>query len=146
MVRTCFALLFSIFVVTPAFAADNGASTAGDPNTAAAAVNPLPPESRGVVLPALYVSVAALQVYDGLSTMTGLKQGAVETNPLMSGIAGKPIALWAVKGGVTTASIYAAERLWRQHRRAEAIAMMVAVNGVMVAVAARNVSVTRGVK
>lgn len=146
MVRTWFTSLFIIFVVAvPGFAADDRTSAAGDPNTAPA-VNPAPPTSRGLVLPALYVSVAAFEVYDGLSTTTGLKHGAVEANPLMKGIAGKSMALWAVKGGVTTASIYAAERLWRQHRRAEAIAMMVAVNGVVVAVAARNASVTRGVK
>ena len=144
MVRTWFASLLIIFVVAvPGFAADERATAASDPNTVS--VNPAPP-MRGAVLPGLYVSAAALQVYDGLSTMTGLKQGAVEANPLMTGIAGKSIALWAVKGGVTTVSIFAAERLWRQHRRAEAIAMMVAVNGVAVAVAARNASVTRAVR
>jgi Domain of unknown function (DUF5658) len=145
MVRTWFASLLIIFVVAvPGFAADERATAASDPNTVPA-VNPAPP-TRGAFLPGLYVSAAALQVYDGLSTMTGLKQGAVEANPLLTGIAGKSIALWAVKGGVTTVSIFAAVRLWRQHRRAEAIAMMVAVNGVAVAVAARNASVTRAVR
>jgi Domain of unknown function (DUF5658) len=144
MVRTWFASLLIIFVVAvPGFAADERATAASDPNTVS--VNPAPP-TRGAVLPGLYVSAAALQVYDGLSTMNGLNQGSVEANPLMKGIAGKSIALWAVKGGVTTVSIFAAERLWRQHRRAEAIAMMVAVNGVAVAVAARNASVTRAAR
>jgi hypothetical protein len=146
MVRTWFASLIIIFAATvPGFAADDRASAASDPNTAPAMTPALPP-SRGLVLPALYVSVAAFEIYDGLSTTTGLKQGAVEANPLMTRIAGKSLALWAVKGGVTTASIFAAERLWRQHRRAEAIVMMVAVNGVVMAVAARNASVTRSVR
>src|SRR5947207_15224122 len=141
MIRTWFAALLIIFVVAvPGFAADERRTAASDSNTPPIVnVNTVPP-ARGLVLPALYVGAAALQVYDGLSTMSGLKQGAVEANPVISGIAGKSLALWAVKGGITTVSIYTAERMWRQHRRAEAIAMMVAVNGVAAAVAARNAS------
>jgi len=33
--------------------------------------------------------------------------------------------------------------LWRHHRRAEAIVTMIAANGVMAAIAARNVGVLR---
>jgi hypothetical protein len=144
MIRTWFAFLIVVVVSVPAFAADERVAPATDSNTLVT-VNAAPP-ARGQVLPTLYVSAVALQVYDGLSTMSGLKQGAVEANPTMSAIAGKSVALWAVKGGVTTLSIYAAERMWRQHRRAEAIAMMVAVNGVAAAVAARNASVSRAVR
>jgi hypothetical protein len=61
----------------------------------------------------------------------------------MSGLASHPGALWAVKGGAAFISIYAAERLWRQHRRGQAIAMMAVSNGLMVAVAASNASVLR---
>ena len=56
---------------------------------------------------------------------------------------GTPAAVWAVKAGATAASIFAAERLWHQHRRAEAIAVMIATNGLMAAVAAHNASVLR---
>ena len=66
-----------------------------------------------------------------------------ESNALMSGLAGKPAAFCVIKGGVTTVSIVVAERLWRQHRRAEAIATMVISNGIMAAVAARNTRVLR---
>jgi Domain of unknown function (DUF5658) len=145
MVRTTwFASLVLVFIsvaTVPGFAADDRASATTDPEVVPA-LNLAPP-TRGLVLPGLYVGAAALQVYDGFSTMNGLKHGAVEANPVMAGIAGKSVALWAVKGGVTALSIYASERLWKQHRRAEAIAMMVAVNGVAAAVAARNASVTR---
>jgi hypothetical protein len=40
-------------------------------------------------------------------------------------------------------SVSAAEVLWRRHRRAEAIATMVAVNSIMAAVALNNASVIR---
>ena len=92
------------------------------------------------------MSFAALNVYDGLSTITALKRGAREANPMMGSVAGNPVALLAVKAGVTTASILFAERLWRQHHRTKAIAMMIAANGVMMAVAANNASVLRGMK
>jgi len=84
-----------------------------------------------------------LNVYDGSSTTTALKLGAAEGNPMMAGIAGHPAALWAVKAGVTAGSIVVAERLWRQHRRAAAIGMMIVSNGLMAAVAAQNASVIR---
>jgi hypothetical protein len=99
--------------------------------------------SRGALLPSLYVSLAGLNAFDAYSTMKGIGRGASEANPLMSGVAGNAAALWAVKGGVTAGSIVLAERLWRQNRKAAAIAVMVASNGVMATVAARNASVLR---
>ena len=99
--------------------------------------------SRGSALPALYVSLAALQVVDGYTTTTGITRGAREANPLMPAVAGNTAAVWAVKGGVTLLSIYTAERLWKNHKRGQAIAMMLVSNGMMAAVAARNASVLR---
>ena len=60
---------------------------------------------------------------------------------MMAPIAGTPVALWIAKGGVTVASIYVAERLWKQHQRTKAIVMMIASNGIMAIVAAHNASV-----
>jgi len=99
--------------------------------------------SRGSVLPSLYASLAGLQAFDGYSTLVGVRRGAVETNGIIKNVAGNPAALWAVKAGATTASIFVAERLWKQNRRMAAIATMVATNGLMAAVAARNASVLR---
>lgn len=93
---------------------------------------------RGGLLPALYVGLAGLNVYDAYSTSNGLSSGAREANPMMKGIAGNSAALWAVKGGVTAASIAVAERLWRHNRRAAAITTMVISNGMMAIVAANN--------
>jgi hypothetical protein len=101
------------------------------------------PVTRPSMLPPLYASLAALQAYDGYATLRGVTNGARESNVLVSGVAGKPAVFWAVKGGSTAVSLFMAERLWRHHRRAEAIATMVVANGVMAAIAARNASVLR---
>jgi hypothetical protein len=104
---------------------------------------PFAPAHRGAALPSLYVSLAGLNAVDAYTTMKGLSGGATEANPLMKTITKNPAAFLAVKGGVTAGSILVAERLWRKGRRAQAIAVMVVSNGVMAAVAARNVSVLR---
>jgi hypothetical protein len=101
-----------------------------------------PPE-RGGLLPTLYVTLVGLQVYDGYSTSRGLKNGASESNPFMASIARHPGALWAAKGGASFVSIFMAERLWRQNRRGQAVAVMLLTNGLMTAVAASNRSIVR---
>src|SRR5437773_8085059 len=102
-----------------------------------------PTVTRPSALPPLYVSLAALQAYDGYATLRGVTQGARESNVLVSGLAGRPAIFWALKGGSTAMSVFMAEQLWRRHRRAEAIVAMIAANGVMAAIAARNASVLR---
>jgi hypothetical protein len=98
----------------------------------------LPPAARGAALPALYVGLASLELYDGFTTTAGVHRGAAEANPLVGGAAGNGPALWAIKGGATVGVIYLTERLWRQHHRSQAIGVMLASNGVMAVVAARN--------
>jgi len=100
--------------------------------------------SRGASLPVLYGTLAAFQAYDGWSTVRAVRLGATEANPAVAGIASHAPAMWAVKAGATMVSIYAAERLWRRHRRTEAIITMVAVNSAMAMVAAHNASVLKG--
>lgn len=99
--------------------------------------------TRGAALPSLYASQVALQVFDGYSTTRGLRNGAIEANSILGRMASHPVALWAAKGGAAFASIYVAERLWRGNRRGQAIAVMLASNAILVAVAARNTSVLR---
>jgi hypothetical protein len=108
------------------------------PPSLAAPAPALLPGSRGSALPALYVGFAALELYDGLATTAGLRGGAAEANPLVGGAAGNGPALWAIKGGATVGVIYLSERLWRQHHRGQAIGVMLASNGIMAVVAARN--------
>ncbi len=99
---------------------------------------------RGTLLPSLYVSLAGLNAFDAYTTTVGVAKGATEANPLMRGVAGKPAAMWAVKGCVTAASIYMAERLWKKNRKVEAITVMAITNGMMAVVAARNAAVVNG--
>ena len=100
-----------------------------------------PPATRPAILPPLYVSLGALQAYDGYTTLRGVERGARETNALVGGLAGKPAAFWAIKAGSTALTIVLAERLWRDHRKVEAITTMIVANGLMAAIAARNASI-----
>jgi len=104
---------------------------------------PMALDARGPLLPSMYASLIGLQAYDGYSTNHGLKSGASESNAALGTLARHPAAVWAVKGVTTFASIYAAERLWRQHRRGQAVVLMVVSNGIMAAVAANNAAVIR---
>ncbi len=106
-------------------------------------IGEVPRGPRPAALPVLYVSFIGLEVYDGYSTSTGVARGAAESNPLLRAAVEKPIALWAVKSVAAVASIYMAERLWKRHRRGQAIAVMVTSNVLMAAVAASNLSVVR---
>jgi hypothetical protein len=99
--------------------------------------------ARGPLLPSLYVGLIGLEAYDGYSTTRSIRVGASESNPVMRGLVGSPVGLWAAKGGAAFVSIYAAERLWRHNRRGQAIALMLASNGLMAAVARNNSTVNR---
>jgi hypothetical protein len=98
-------------------------------------------EKRPAALVSLYAGLAALQAYDLYSTSAALKSGAREANPVMTGVVGNPVAFIAVKAGITGVSIFASERMWKQHHRAQAIAVMAVSNGLMAVVAAHNHSV-----
>jgi hypothetical protein len=98
---------------------------------------------RPALLPALYVGTAVLQGYDAYSTLSALKRGGAEQNPLMKNVVKSPVAFVALKAGIATASIMAAEQMWKNHNRVGAIVTMVASNGVMAYVAAHNASVLR---
>ena len=162
--RTMLPLVVVSLLATPAFASDPigpSKSSADDAPaaqvTASATVTTpkievvrMPADfeapSRGVALPILYGSYAVLQGYDAANTLRGVGIGGVEVNPMMAGPSRNAAAMWAIKGGVTAASIVASERLWRSHRRAQAIAVMAIANGVMAGVALHNASVLNGVR
>ena len=99
------------------------------------------PYRRPTALPALYAGQIVLQGYDAYSTLAALNAGAREANPVMKGLVKNPAVFVALKGGVATMSILAAERLWKQDRRVAAIMSMVISNSVMAMVAANNASV-----
>jgi hypothetical protein len=153
---TC-ALLLTAASVLPVAAADTLAANASAA-VAAAAAAPLASDvdwslpavrvgqveqTRGA-LSALYVSLAALNVVDGLTTAKGLHTGtATEANPLLAAAAKNSGALWAVKAGSTAASILFAERLRHNGHRGRAMVVMILTNSVMATVAANNFNVQR---
>jgi hypothetical protein len=97
--------------------------------------------SRPAPLLGLYVSLAAFQALDIASTHRALKAGAVEANPVVAPFAHSPLALAAIKAGVTTATIFATEQLWKTNRKA-AVLTMLAVNAAYGAIAAHNYKVS----
>lgn len=97
---------------------------------------------RPAMLPALYVSLAVLQVADIYTTSAGLKRGAVEANPAFAPAAGNTSAMIAMKVASTAGAIACAEKLWKKNRVAAAI-VMTAVNGATAAIAARNTRIQR---
>ena len=156
--------LVFVSAAVPAFAADPAVETAIEQPSSvrtlsatalsAAAATPTAPLStapiagqrwtpvqRPSILPALYVGSAVLQAFDAYSTLSGLKAGASEANPLMKSATSSPVAFIGIKATVTVASIMAAERMWRGHNRIGAIEVMAATNGMMAMVAAHNASV-----
>ena len=139
------AVIFSIVFTVDASANGRDDERVERPDEIAATIFPPPSEAsrRGSVLPGLYAGLAGLQALDVYTTSRGLAQGSREGNPILRGVAGNTTALLIVKGSVTAASIAVSERLWKQHRRRRAIATMIATNGIMAAVATRNVWLIR---
>jgi hypothetical protein len=90
----------------------------------------------------LYVSFAALQIMDGLSTRQALSNNATEANPMMGGIAKNSAALFAVKAGTAAATTFFAERVARKNPKAATI-MMAVLNSAYVAIVAHNYRVAR---
>jgi hypothetical protein len=100
----------------------------------------VPASARPAPLVGLYVSLASLQALDITSTRTALNAGGVEANPLVAPLAGSPLAMLALKAGVTGAAIYASERLWKRNRVA-AVVTMIGLNAAYGAVVAHNYGV-----
>jgi hypothetical protein len=163
MIRTALAaaILSTGFLAGPAWAAETpDATPLADAVVAVATAEAAPLDapapvafsriyrqpSRSLVLPAMYVSLSALQAYDAYSTLTALRHGASEANPLMQGVVGHPAAFVALKAGVTGVSIYAAQQLWRRDQKTKALLLMVASNGLMGYVAHHNAGVLRAMR
>ena len=101
---------------------------------------------RPGALPAMYATSLALQGYDAYSTLTALKAGGVEANPMMKTITKSPAAFIALKAGTAALSIMAAENMWKSGHKAAAIGVMVASNVAMSFVAANNARVLSQMK
>ena len=97
---------------------------------------------RPSLLPGLYASFAALQMFDVYSTQRAISGGASEANPLMKTVTGNKATFYAVKAVSTVAPMLLAERVWKKNKVA-AIAVMAASNGIMAVVATHNASVLK---
>jgi hypothetical protein len=92
---------------------------------------------RPSVLPALYVTLGAMQAWDLASTSSAIKAGAHEANPAAAAFATSQKSMMGLKAVTTAGTILFAERAWKRNKAA-AVVMMVAVNGAMAAVAMNN--------
>ncbi len=95
--------------------------------------------SRPAPLMPLYAGFAAAQALDIHSTALAIDRGARERNPLMKALG--PDNTWAavaVKAGITGATIWTAERMWKRNRRLNAVVLMAAVTAFQAAVDAHN--------
>ena len=164
MRRFVVATMLGLALATPTFAADADAPLGSLAAASSAAVttasNAAPTAKadadtdayqqftygRPSLLPAMYLTSAALQGYDTFSTMKALRNGGREANPFMQAIVQRPAVFIAMKAGVTTASIMAAEQLWKGNHRMGAIGLMLASNVMMGAVAAHNSRVLSSLK
>jgi hypothetical protein len=92
---------------------------------------------RPKIMVPLYASYAALQLLDAKTTLTGIQQGAVETNPLVNKMASNPGLLVGMKLATVAATVYAGELLWKRNRLA-AVVTMIALNSGYAAIVAHN--------
>ena len=90
----------------------------------------------------LYASFAALQLVDMHSTWRALNLGAVEANPLLSGVAGNKAVLLTVKTAGTAGVIAVSERL-RKKSRTAAVILMISANSGMTWVVEHNYAAVR---
>jgi hypothetical protein len=112
---------------------------------AAPAVAPISVErgpSRGALLPALYAAQVTLQVMDVHSSFKAFDQGAVEGNPMMRPFVGSKAGMLTVKVGVAAGTMIAAEHLWKNGNRVQAVALMVACNALSGYVVSHNMRLT----
>jgi len=95
------------------------------------------PTSSQLALRSLYAATATMQLLDVHSTMKALSSGAVEANPLMSGLVQHRAAFVAAKASVAAVTIYAANKIARNNK-VGAIATMIAMNSAYAFIVANN--------
>jgi hypothetical protein len=95
------------------------------------------PVKRPAILPALYVTLAAMQAWDVYSTSAAMKAGASEGNPIAAPFVGNPGSMIALKVMSTASTIYFAERMWKKNR-VKAVLVLAAINGATAAISMHN--------
>ena len=101
-----------------------------------------PQSKRPAIIPALYVTLGAVQAWDALATNAALNAGAREANPAVAPFASNPGSLIGAKAAATAGTIFFAERLWKKNKVA-AVVMLAAINGATAAVSMHNMRNSR---
>lgn len=94
---------------------------------------------------ALQATTVATQALDVHSTMKAVERGAVEANPLMSGIVKNKAAFIGVKAAMGAGFMYATHRMAKRNK-VGAIVTAAAVNSVYLFVAHHNYKVARALR
>ena len=97
------------------------------------------------MMTSLYVSTATMQALDVHSTLKAFSTGAVEANPLMTGVTKNPAAFIALKAGVAASTIMAARQM-AKHNKVAAVVTLVAVNSVYAMVVSHNYRVANSLR
>jgi hypothetical protein len=92
---------------------------------------------RPAILPALYVTLGAMQALDIYSTRAAVQAGAREANAAAAPFTGSAASMLGMKAATTAGTIFFAERMWKKNK-VGAVIMLVAINGATAAVSMRN--------
>ena len=90
----------------------------------------------------LYASTFTMQALDVHSTLKAFSVGAVEANPMMTGVTKNKMAFIALKAGIATSTVLAARSMARTNKVA-AIATLIAVNSAYAMIVEHNYAVAR---
>jgi Domain of unknown function (DUF5658) len=101
-----------------------------------------PPNGHVRLMLPFHVSTVLLQALDVQSTLQGLKNGALEGNPLMAGVVNNRAAFIATKAAITAGLVYGTHGLAKRNKFL-AIAASVGINAGYAYVVSRNFKVVR---
>ena len=97
------------------------------------------------MLAGLYASTAVMQALDVHSTLTAFGAGAVEANPLMTGITKNRVAFIALKAGIAASTVMAAHNMAKTNKVA-AIATLFAINSAYAMIVSHNYKVANSLR
>jgi len=98
-----------------------------------------------IFLGSLYISTGVLQGLDVHSTLSSIRRGADEANPMMKGLVDHPAMFVATKAALTSATIIAVRSIVKRNKLA-AIATLVAIDSLYVITVRHNYEVARGMR
>jgi Domain of unknown function (DUF5658) len=104
------------------------------------AFRPLRASRTSPLMTALYASTFAMQALDVHSTITAFRAGAVEANPLMTGVTKNTLVFAALKAGIATSTVLAARSMSKTNKVA-AVATLIGINSAYAMIVQHNYKV-----